>query len=234
MVGRARLPLDPVADLDQRLARSHAGLRTCVTRWWREHGLVDHPAAVGKRIALALVERRRSEAGIFVLSELLADELRVADLPAFARLFAEGHLADAIVADGFAVRVLGKLLGRVRGRAEVARRLVEWREAETVWQRRAACVAFGELAAQADAQLSRSILTLCASVLWSIDRQDQTAVGRLLCALSRAEPARVGAFFRRHARLMSRECAKLAVERLPDRDELLAHHRRATTIRVRG
>jgi 3-methyladenine DNA glycosylase AlkD len=55
---------------------------------------------------------------------------------------------------------------------------------------------------------------VCSTVLWSAERVDQTAVGWLLRELSRAEPTRVEAFVRRHARFMSRECIHQAVENL--------------------
>jgi hypothetical protein len=45
------------------------------------------------------------------------------------------------------------MLLRVRGRAEVARALASWRNAENMWQRRAACVGFTALAPQGDAAL---------------------------------------------------------------------------------
>ena len=68
--------------------------------------------------------------------------------------------------------------------------------------------------------------------MWSHERYDQTAVGWILRELSRAEPVRVEQFFRRHALLMSRECARFALARLPAelRSELLAHHKRATSL----
>jgi 3-methyladenine DNA glycosylase AlkD len=237
MVAKARSLLDPVADLKRRLGRGRSA-RAVVHRWWDEHGLAAHPAAIGKRVALVLLAQRAAEhqrAGMIVFEQLLADHLRASDLPAFARLFERGHLADWELVDRFAIEVLGTLLHRVRGRAEVARALASWRTAETAWQRRAACVAFTALAPQGDAALaglSQLVFTICSSVLWSPERADQMAAGSLLCELSRAEPARVELFFRRHARLMSRECARAAIERLPPerQRELLAHHRRATTI----
>lgn len=244
MAAKARM-LDPIADLRRRLRhrasrRVTGSLRALVVRWWSDHALAEHPAAVGKRIALALLEHKPLEgklAGILVFEELLADHLRASDLPAFADLFARGRLADGALVDAFGVKVLGTLLHRVRGRSEVARGLASWRSAESPWQRRAACVAFTALAPQGDAALpglAQMIFTLCGAVVWSPDRIDQTAVGWLLRELSRAEPTRVEAFVRRHARFMSRECARHAVDRLPAvrQQDLLAHWRRATTLRA--
>jgi 3-methyladenine DNA glycosylase AlkD len=107
-----------------------------------------------------------------------------------------------------------------------------------MWQRRAACVAFTAVAPQGDAALPgvvQLIFSLCSTVVWSPDSIDQTAVGWLLRELSRAEPTRVEAFVRRHARFMSRECVRQAVEKLPAarQQDLLAHWKRATTLRKR-
>jgi 3-methyladenine DNA glycosylase AlkD len=231
----AKAPIDPVADLHRRLARRPG--KATVHRWWDDHGLAAHPAAVGKRVAFALIEQRGTDdklAGVLVLHELLGDQLRTADLAAFEALFAAGHLEDGAVVDAFGVQVLGTLLQRVRGRAEVVRALASWRNAESPWQRRAACAALTALAPQGDAALpglAQLIFQMCSAIVWSPDRIDQTAVGWLLRELSRGEPTRVEAFVRRHARFMSRECARLAVEKLARKQELLVHWMRATSLR---
>lgn len=238
-MGKPSLPIDPVADLKRRLAATpRARHRACVHAWWNEHGFGQHPAAVGKRVAICLLEQATEVdklAGIVVLHELLGAQLRATDLPAFARLFADGHLADVTVVDRFCVKVLVTLVDRATGRREVARGLAQWRAADTIWQRRAACLAFVKIAPQGEAALAgltELILTTCATVVWSHERHDQTAVGWILRELSRAEPVRVEQFFRRHALLMSRECARFALARLPAdlRAELLAHHKRATSL----
>src|SRR3954449_10939887 len=167
----AKAPMDPVADLHRRLARragkptpsrptatrgwTAAGKPT-VERWWADHGFGAHPAAVGKRIALALIEQRAAIdklAGIHVLADLLGDQLRATDLDSFDRLFDAGHLEDGALCDAFGVQVLGTLVQRVRGRADIARVLATWRNADTPWQRRAACAALTTLAPQGDAAL---------------------------------------------------------------------------------
>ncbi len=239
MAPNPRVALDPVLDLSRRLARRQSTpLRASVLRWWSEQRLGDDPVTVTKRIALALLEHSHADtklAGIVVLHELLADHLRASDLAAFEALFASGALADGDVVDWFAVKVLGTMLLGVRGRGDIARSLASWRNSETMWQRRAACVAFTALAPQGDAalpQLAQLIFTVCSTVVWSIDRVDQTAVGWLLRELSRAEPTRVEAFVRRHARFMSRECVRQAIEKLPAarQNDLVAHWRRATAL----
>jgi len=227
--------MDPVADLHRRLARR--GGKATVHKWWADHGLGAHPAAVGKRIALALIEQRGTPdklAGSLVLHDQLGDQLRATDLASFERLFDCGHLEDGAVCDAFGVQVLGTLLQRVRGRAEIARALASWRNADTPWQRRAACAALTALAPQGDAALpglAQLIFQMCTAIVWSAERSDQTAVGWLLRELSRGEPTRGEAFVRRHARFMSRECARLAVEKLARKKDLLAHWKRATSLR---
>jgi 3-methyladenine DNA glycosylase AlkD len=233
-------PLDPVADLQSRLARVPLQkLRGCVRTWWGDHGFAEHPAAVGKRVALALIEQPKQPAklaGIFVLHEQLGTQLRASDLAAFAQLFAKGHLADWTVVDSFIMKVLVTLLERGPGRREVVRALVSWRGVENIWQRRAACLAFVKLASQGDAALAGlvdQVLVICRTVVWSHERHDQNAVGCVLRELACADPARVEAFVRRHAPLMSKECARHACSKFPAalRGELLAHHKRATTLR---
>jgi hypothetical protein len=232
-----RLQLDPIADLRQRLRRG--GSAAIVRRWWSAQGFAAHPVAVGRRVAFALLEsgeRKLQRAGIGVLDELLPDALNGRDLAALAALFANGTLADKATIDLLGTKLLGGLLTRSRGRVDIARELVDWRNAESAWQRRAACVAFTVIAPHGDAALDgcvRMALALCGACAWSIDRIDQTAVGVLLRELSRAEPNRVDAFVQRHARFMSRESVREAIRLLgADRQRaLVAAWKRATTLR---
>lgn len=238
-MGKPRVPLDPVADLRTRLGREQTPLRTCVRTWWTDHGLDTHPAQVGKRVAIALIEQPMVEqklAGCVVLQDQLGAHLRATDLPTFARLFAADHLAEWNVVDWFIMKVLVTLLDRPTGRRDVARQLAQWRNAETTWQRRAACLAFIKLAPQGEVALPGLVdyvLDICKTVVWSSEQPDQTAVGGVLRELARANPDRVEAFFRRHALLMSKECARHAVAKFPPdkRAELIAHHKRATSLR---
>ena len=252
------MSIDPVADLRVRLAREStdqargfwtrylkgagtfhgvpmARVKACVRGWWSDHGLDVHPANVGKRVAIALIEQPMVEeklAGILVLQDLMSSHLRATDLPAFGRLFAAGHLAEWNVVDWFVMKVLVTLLDRPQGRRDVVRAIAQWRAADTVWQRRAACLAFVKLAPQGDANVADAVLAICATVVWSIERHDQTAVGSVLRELSRALPDLVEAFLRKHALLMSKEAIRLAVAKFPAarRSELLAHHKRVTSL----
>jgi hypothetical protein len=230
---------DPVADLKRRLRARDPSIKTiraCVRGWWADHDFNNYPGAVTKGVALTLIGQRLPEhklAGITVLHDLLGDQLRVTDVPAFARLFDDGHLADNVVVDYFTTKVLVALLARAAGRADVAKQIATWRNADTIWQRRAACLAFLALAPDREAAILPTALEICATVVWSHERFDQTAVASLLRELSLAHPARVEAFIRRYAQLMSKECARTATAKLPmaTRTALLAHHKRSTTIR---
>lgn len=233
-------PIDPVADLRGRLQSvARSKVRGCVRTWWDDHGLGEHPATVGKRVALALIEQpQRSDklAGIAVLHDQLGAHLRSTDLAAFAQLFSRGHLAEPTTVDPFISKVLVTLLDRAPGRRDVVRTLVQWRSADTTWQRRAACLAFTKLAPHGDAaspNLVEQVLIICTTVVWSHEEPDQTAVGCVLRELSRAEPARIERFVRKHALLMSKACAKHAVAKFPAslRAELLAHCKSARSLR---
>src|SRR5512138_1741156 len=96
-MGKPRVPIDPVADLEARLIREQtdqahafwtrylkgntgnfhgvpmAKVKSCVRAWWAEHALDTVPTNVGKRVAIALIEQSMVEeklAGIMVLQDL--------------------------------------------------------------------------------------------------------------------------------------------------------------------
>lgn len=208
---------DPIADLKKRARRDPRTART-VHAWWHDHELDRMPVASCRRIAATLVEDSPA-LGIAML-ELLCDQLRVADLPLLARLTERRPI----------VRLLSSMLARDNGRAQLAHAIGDWREGP---QRDLACLALASIAHDGDAAFAgftALALSVCATVVWSHQPADQAAVGALLKRLARAAPPRVEAFVRRYARLMSRPCVRAATANLPARDELLALHRRATSI----
>ncbi len=213
----ARAIDDPVADLKKR-ARKDPRLGKTVRAWWRDHDLDRVPMSSCRRIAATLVDDS-PVLGIAVL-QLLGDQLRVADLPMIARLAEPRPI----------VKLLSVMLARDDGRAELAHAIADWREGP---QRACACHALASLAPQGDAAFAgftALALGLCGTVVWSHVPADQAAVGALLGKLAHAAPTRVDAFVRRYARLMSRPCVRAATGKLAARDELLALHRRATSI----
>lgn len=243
VVARKLRALDPVADLKRRLARAPRTVRRVTRAWWKDHGFPAQIASagtaeVGKRIGIILIEQRAIEAkraGIVVLGELVGAQLHTLDLEVLGTLLQSGHLAEAKLVEAFATRVLGRIVEREHLRANAIYQLAQWRHAEKAWQRYAMCFALLGLFPRSHeiAGLAEIVLAICASVVWSIDPIDQTAVGRVLSELSDVEPDRVQEFFVRYCRFMSRACARAAVARYAEarREKLLAYHKRATSIR---
>ena len=91
-----------------------------------------------------------------------------------------------------------------------------WSTAPSLWQRRAAVVAFVRLAGRTPrpfAHFTDLLLDACAANLVSQDRFAHTGPGWLLRELSRVEPDRVAAFVRDHPEL-SKEATRMATARL--------------------
>jgi 3-methyladenine DNA glycosylase AlkD len=180
-------------------------------------------------------------AGVLFLREILlpagALDWRT-DLPRFARLFDEGHIRDWNVCDWFCVKVLGPLVEE-QGEAS-ARAISEWREAESVWRRRASVVAFVNLANKGDKTFpgfAEMVLDNSSHLLESQERFAQTGVGWVLRELSRADEDRVIGFVEANLERFSREGLKNATKYLPPEvaERLLqAHLPGATRGRRRG
>ncbi len=163
-------------------------IRKAVHAWFKEERLGEH-LSIGqqKDLALMLLEEDYTEdklAGVLFLQEILlptgALDWRT-DLPRFARLFVEGYIRDWNVCDWFCVKVLGPLVEQ-QGKA-CARAISEWREANSVWQRRASVVTFANLAKKGDRNFpgfTGMVLDNCSHLLGSQERFAQTGVGWIL------------------------------------------------------
>ena len=205
-------------------------IRGTLHDWFREEGIGEWPPDVQRNAALALIGEPLAEdklAGILFLQEILLPRglLDCEDeLPRFAELFDGGAIADWSTCDWFCVRVLGPLAERAGERC--ARRIGDWRNGQGLWRRRAAAVAFVDLARRGDENFpgfTDLVLSVCATLAADPARFLQTAVGWVLRDLSVAEPARVAEFLAAHRAQLSREALRMATSRLPDaaRDELL-------------
>jgi 3-methyladenine DNA glycosylase AlkD len=200
-----------------------ADVRKAVHAWFEEECLGEH-LSVGqqKDLALMLLEENYTEdklAGVLFLQEILlpagALEWR-SDLPRFARLFDQGYIRDWSICDWFCVKVLGPLVEQ-QGEA-CARAILEWREADGVWQRRASVVAFVNLASKGDQNFSgftEMVLDNCSHLLGSQERFAQTGVGWVLRELSRSDQGRVIGFVEANLDRFSREALKNATKYLP-------------------
>jgi 3-methyladenine DNA glycosylase AlkD len=198
-------------------------VRTAVHAWFREERLGEH-LSVGqqKDLAVMLLEEAYSEdklAGILFLQEILLPAGALdwrSDLTRFARLFDEGYIRDWSTCDWFCVKVLDPLVEQ-QGEA-CARAISEWREANSVWQRRASVVAFANLAREGDRNFpgfTEMVLDNCTHLLGSQERFAQTGVGWILRELSRSDQGRVIGFVEANLDRFSREALKNATKYLP-------------------
>jgi 3-methyladenine DNA glycosylase AlkD len=211
-------------------------LRQAVHAWWRADGPASLPRARQKALALALFEGRFCEdrlAGTLVLQELLLDALDLRDLADLGDLFERERIADWNTCDWFCVKVLGRLVQRELPARASADAIAAWREARTVWQRRAANVAFVNLAHRGDANFpgfTRLMLDTCEVTVRSRERFAQTGVGWLLRELAEADQPAVLRFTRARLPLLSREAVRSVTERWrgPERAALLDEHRSVT------
>lgn len=196
-------------------------IRNAVHAWWAADGPSSLSVADQKQLALRLFEGAFCEdklAGTLVLQEFLLGELERRDLDALGALFDRGLIADWNTCDWFCVKVLGPLVARDLPRRQLADEVASWRSSRTLWRRRAANVAFVNLAKRGDANFkgfTALMLATCATTVRSPERFAQTGVGWLLRELAAAEREAVLAFTDEHLALMSREAVRYVVERMP-------------------
>ena len=132
-------------------------IRTAVAAWWREESIESRALEDRKALAVAAFDGAFAEhrlAGVLMLAEHLIDDLDAADLPAFAGLFARERIADWNLCDWFCIKVLAAMIRTDAQPPALARAVVDWRHAESLWQRRAACVAFVPLASDGEVHVA--------------------------------------------------------------------------------
>jgi 3-methyladenine DNA glycosylase AlkD len=211
-----------------------ASIRKAPHAWWRADGPLGLGLAAQKQLALRLFEGNYAEdklAGILVLHELLLEQLALEDIRALGALFERELITDWSSCDWLCVKVLGGVAQRELPRRAVADELASWRDARTLWQRRAASVAFVNLAKRGEQNFpgfTRLMLETSAVTVRCPERFAQTGVGWLLRELAVAEREAVLAFTREHGALMSREAVRSVVERMPKsvRARVLAAHQK--------
>jgi 3-methyladenine DNA glycosylase AlkD len=198
-------------------------VRTAVHAWFEEEQFGEY-LSLGqqKGLALMLLEEDHTEdklAGVLFLQETLLPAGALdwrSDLPRFARLFDQGYIRDWNVCDWFCVKVLGPLVEQ-QGEG-CARAISGWREANSVWQRRASVVAFANLAREGNQNFpgfTEMMLDNCSHLLGSQERFAQTGVGWMLRELSRSDRGRVIGFVEANLDRFSREGLKNATKYLP-------------------
>ena len=96
---------------------------------------------------------------------------------------------------------------------------MDWRDANNLWQRRAAGVAFISLAKHGDDNFPgfvEMMLETCAVTIYSAERFAQTGTGWVLRELSVADCDSVARFIEQHAALFSAEGMRYATEKMPE------------------
>jgi 3-methyladenine DNA glycosylase AlkD len=212
-----------------------AAIRNAVHAWWQADGPSALSVPAQKELALQLFDGRFCEdklAGTLALQELLLGELTLRDVDALGALFERERIADWNTCDWFCVKVLGNLVARELPSRTFADAIASWRTARTLWQRRAANVAFVNLAKRGEATFdgfTTLMLDTCAVTVRSPERFAQTGVGWLLRELAAADRVRVLAFTDAHLAEMSREAVRYVVEHMPKsvQARVLASHKSA-------
>ena len=205
-------------------------IRTAVAAWWREESIASRSLEDRKALAVAAFDGAFAEhrlAGVLMLAEHLIDDLDAADLPAFAGLFARERIADWNLCDWFCIKVLAAMIRADAQPPGLARAVVDWRHAESLWQRRAACVAFVPLASDGGAhvpELPDLVVTACEALVRDPARFAQTGVGWTLRELARARPGTVVDFVERNLDRLSLEAVRSLAKGLDDgaRERLVA------------
>lgn len=197
------------------------GIRTVVQDWYSREGGDWHPRRL-RDLAVRLIEEDYTEdklAGMLLLQEILIPGGHIpwrTELNRWARLFDHGHIYDWNSCDWFCVRVLGPIT-ELNGEG-CARRIAEWSRSRNLWRRRAAGVAFVNLAPRGDSNFpgfTNMVIEVCERTSSSPERFAQTGVGWVLRELSTADPARVAAFATDHTDQLSNEAVRMAVAKLP-------------------
>ncbi|HSG80436.1 MAG TPA: DNA alkylation repair protein [Acidimicrobiia bacterium] len=195
-----------------------AGVRRIAASVMRDH-LASQPPRRRIDLALECFSLPRCEeklVGVLLLAEHLLDDLALEDVPRLAGPLERGHVTDWNTCDWFGVKVLGPFV--LAGDDAVARAgaVAGWRASDVLWLRRAAAVAFVNLAADGDGVvpgLVDLVLDVCEANVADPTRWSQTSVGWVLRELSAAAPDRVVGFVEAHPEL-SAEARRTALARL--------------------
>ena len=159
-------------------------------------------------------------AGFLLLAEHSIAELRTNDVERLGKPLSSGNVADWNSCDWLCVKVIGPFIdagGHGEGTFKIrAKRIAEWRSADTLWQRRAAAVSFVYLAGRDPepfAGFRDLLLDVCETNTSDPARFSQTSVGWLLRELSVVDPDRVKKFLFEHPEL-SDEARNNATKRM--------------------
>jgi 3-methyladenine DNA glycosylase AlkD len=195
-------------------------IRTVVHHWHKEWVDGQMTGLEQVTLALQLFDGEYTEeklAGTLFLQEILLPSGAVEwrrDLDRFAALFTGGKIYDWNTCDWFCVKVLGPLI-QENGLA-CAHHIAGWRQAENLWQARAALVAFVNLAGT-DTYYP-AIEASCQVLIRRPERFAKTAVGWILREVSKVDEPFVCQVITGNIRHFSAESLKNATKYF-DREE---------------
>jgi 3-methyladenine DNA glycosylase AlkD len=184
-----------------------ADVRRAMKAVWREHALADESTVDLLILCHHWFRQPATEdklAAVLMIAEQYSPRLIWEDADALALPFIEGSIADWNVCDWYRVKALHTYLVGAPDLPERAVAIAGWSRAPSLWQRRAAVVAFVKLAPRADKHFDGFIdlvFGACAANLVSPERFAHTGPGWVLRELSKAAPAEVAQFVTEHPEL---------------------------------
>ena len=196
-----------------------AGVRDAVRTVWHQHQLAEWPTDDLLVLSHAWFARTASEdklAAVLLLAEHVCPRLELAHVDALAEPLARGHVFEWSTCDWYAAKALHCFLVAGDDLPARARAVAAWSGAPSLWQRRAAVVAFVKLVPRAGELFEGFVplvLDACAANLVSDERFAHTGPGWVLRELSRAAPDAVSDFVDAHPELSS-EARRMATARL--------------------
>lgn len=109
----------------------------------------------------------------------------------------------------------------------IVQSMIQWSASESLWKRRASCVAFVPLAKTGN--FNESVLEICKNAVQMNERFVQLGVGWLLREFSLADREQMLEFLKTHSNSISREGLRYALEKTPQtlRKEMMDYHKNA-------
>jgi 3-methyladenine DNA glycosylase AlkD len=197
-------------------------VRTVLHGWMATENFGEREPSQQLETAFELIREPWGEdklAGILIVQEVLIKRKSIEwdrDLPRFATLFDGGYIQEWNTCDWFCVKVLNSLV-KQQGQP-CAKAIMQWRDAENLWRKRAAVVSFVNIAKHGDRNFpgfTQLLLKTCGVVVKTPERFAQTGTGWALRELGRADQPAVVDFIQTHSTYFSSEGLRYAIEKFP-------------------
>lgn len=204
-----------------------ADTRRLGLEWWQS---TEHDDPVAEAVALGhhpTTEIRL--AGISIMERILIPDgtMGSSDLSLLQDAMSAGAFDDWNTCDWFCIKALQKLMDGAS--IETHTEMLSWTQADVMWVKRAALVAFVNLIPRAEPSIGFDTrFTAAASIVAEDQRRFcQTSIGWTMRELSVRSPLTVESFIANHLQLLSREAVSNATKKLdpPIRSGLLSAHR---------